>query len=139
MSERRCDNPTPQHGGQQCPGESRRTSICNTGVHCPGKHETLIFNFTHKNIHLNLEQMPFFQRNVCVFLVDGVWSDWSAWGKCLYPFDETKSINCEQVGGSQTRNRECLYRDHNGTACSGSKLTDRQVCYDVAGCTGGWS
>uniref|UniRef100_A0A1A8MP22 Complement factor properdin n=3 Tax=Nothobranchius pienaari TaxID=704102 RepID=A0A1A8MP22_9TELE len=32
---RRCDSPTPKHGGRPCPGDDRRTSICSTQVHCP--------------------------------------------------------------------------------------------------------
>lgn len=36
VSVRRCDNPSPKHGGQPCPGEERQTTICSTNVHCPG-------------------------------------------------------------------------------------------------------
>ncbi|XP_074553123.1 properdin-like [Halichoeres trimaculatus] len=100
VSIRRCENPAPQHGGQPCPGESRRTSTCKTGVHCP---------------------------------VDGSWSEWSQWNKCSYPFGDRK-INCRKIGGSQTRERECLHRAHNGSICSGTSLTERRVCYDVEGC-----
>ncbi|XP_070780046.1 properdin-like [Enoplosus armatus] len=35
VSVRKCDSPSPQHGGQLCPGEGHQTSICNTKVHCP--------------------------------------------------------------------------------------------------------
>ncbi|CAN9506609.1 unnamed protein product [Ophioblennius macclurei] len=35
VSVRQCDSPAPQHGGDPCPGEVRRTALCSTGVHCP--------------------------------------------------------------------------------------------------------
>ncbi|XP_070704685.1 properdin-like [Pempheris klunzingeri] len=35
VSTRRCDSPASKHGGQPCAGEERRTSICETNVHCP--------------------------------------------------------------------------------------------------------
>ncbi|XP_041634380.1 properdin [Cheilinus undulatus] len=100
VSVRRCENPPPQHGGQPCPGEKRRTTICHTNIHCP---------------------------------VDGVWSEWSPWQKCKYPFG-SRDIHCKQLGGSQIRERQCLHRAHNGSICGGNDLTDRRVCYDVNRC-----
>ncbi|XP_067333151.1 properdin-like isoform X2 [Channa argus] len=38
VSNRNCDSPAPKHGGQPCPGERHRTSICTTSIHCPGDH-----------------------------------------------------------------------------------------------------
>lgn len=35
VSTRSCDSPAPRHGGRPCPGEGRRTSVCQTNVHCP--------------------------------------------------------------------------------------------------------
>ncbi|XP_034394773.1 properdin-like isoform X2 [Cyclopterus lumpus] len=32
---RGCDNPAPKSGGRPCPGEGRRTSICQIKSHCP--------------------------------------------------------------------------------------------------------
>ena len=34
--ERNCDNPSPEYGGQPCPGNESGTQQCNQGV-CPGK------------------------------------------------------------------------------------------------------
>ncbi|XP_029014444.1 properdin-like [Betta splendens] len=70
--------------------------------------------------------------------VNGVWSDWSPWGKCANVF--RKVITCKQLGGSQTRERECLHQAHNGTICPGDYLTESRVCYDVGGCyiKGNW-
>ena len=31
-TERRCDNPTPSHGGDYCIGERKRYKVCNTQV-----------------------------------------------------------------------------------------------------------
>ncbi|CAJ1075493.1 properdin [Xyrichtys novacula] len=100
VSVRRCDSPAPQHGGQPCPGDGRRTSICKTDIPCP---------------------------------VDGVWSEWSEWSQCKYPHSN-KSINCERIGGSQSRERRCLHRAANGNICSGMELSQLRVCYDVSRC-----
>ncbi|KAM9346607.1 properdin-like [Symphorus nematophorus] len=35
VSVRRCDSPASQYSGRPCPGEGRRTRICQTKVHCP--------------------------------------------------------------------------------------------------------
>ncbi|XP_051275927.1 properdin [Dicentrarchus labrax] len=35
VSVRECNSPAPNHGGQPCPGDGRRTSICKTDVYCP--------------------------------------------------------------------------------------------------------
>ncbi|XP_010897041.2 properdin [Esox lucius] len=32
---RECNNPAPAHGGQACLGSNRKTTICNTKMHCP--------------------------------------------------------------------------------------------------------
>ncbi|XP_008432966.1 properdin [Poecilia reticulata] len=34
-SERRCNNPAPDHGGRPCPGNDKQTKLCSTQVHCP--------------------------------------------------------------------------------------------------------
>ncbi|KAL6102345.1 cfp [Pungitius sinensis] len=65
--------------------------------------------------------------------VDGVWSEWSRWGPCGSPFPE-RDIRCKQTGGSQSRERLCLHRVHNGSICTGDTLTESRVCYDVDGC-----
>ncbi|PWA30115.1 hypothetical protein CCH79_00009766 [Gambusia affinis] len=35
VSERRCNNPAPNHGGRPCPGNDKQTKLCSTQVHCP--------------------------------------------------------------------------------------------------------
>ena len=39
---RSCTNPPPQHGGQNCTGNTTRTVMCNTQV-CPGIYADLAF------------------------------------------------------------------------------------------------
>ncbi|MEQ2178985.1 hypothetical protein GOODEAATRI_019821 [Goodea atripinnis] len=35
VSERKCNNPAPNHGGRPCPGDGRQTKLCSTQIHCP--------------------------------------------------------------------------------------------------------
>ncbi|XP_061556141.1 properdin-like [Phycodurus eques] len=35
VSRRSCDSPAPKHAGRPCPGDERRTRLCNVDVHCP--------------------------------------------------------------------------------------------------------
>ena len=35
-SKRSCTNPTPQHGGKKCNGDTKKSQDCNTH-HCPSK------------------------------------------------------------------------------------------------------
>ncbi|KAM4557372.1 properdin-like isoform 2-T2 [Fundulus diaphanus] len=35
VSERRCNNPPPSHGGRPCLGDGKQTKLCSTQVHCP--------------------------------------------------------------------------------------------------------
>ncbi|KAM4552083.1 properdin-like [Odontesthes bonariensis] len=121
-SSRKCDSPAPKHGGTPCPGNGDQTKICSTKVHCPGK----------QGFRVSESLCDF-----CVFAVNGVWSEWTKWTVCAYPFRPT-NIKCKQIGGSQTRERTCLYQDHGGSICSGDELLQSQVCYYVEGCYSGY-
>lgn len=61
-----------------------------------------------------------------------MWSGWSEWSQCKSPFG--RDIRCKQLRGSQKRIRDCRYRAHNGSICSGDQLSEIRVCYDVNGC-----
>ncbi|CAF90479.1 unnamed protein product [Tetraodon nigroviridis] len=106
LSDRKCNSPAAAHGGRPCPGEQRRSRLCQTNVHCP---------------------------------VDGAWSPWSEWSQCKSPFGQ-RDVRCKQQRGSQKRRRECLYRAHNGSICSGELQSQTRACYDVNRCyfKGSW-
>uniref|UniRef100_A0A8C6UQM0 Properdin n=1 Tax=Neogobius melanostomus TaxID=47308 RepID=A0A8C6UQM0_9GOBI len=66
--------------------------------------------------------------------VDGVWSEWSPWEPCQDVYEPDESINCENLGGTQSRQRYCLHRALGGAACPLEPLSETRVCYDVDGC-----
>lgn len=163
---RTCSNPGPSSNppGGSCQGEDRQTDRCNQLPHCQVHGnwgpwspfspcpvtcgvglQVSVRRCENPAPQYGGQPCPGEERRTSTCKtdvhcpVDGSWSDWSEWSQCLYPF-ANKKINCRQIGGSQTRERECLHRAHNGSICSGTKLTDRRVCYDVEGCplTGTW-
>ncbi|KAM3597899.1 uncharacterized protein V6R79_010866 [Siganus canaliculatus] len=164
--DRSCSNPAPsaKPPGRGCQGDSRETQKCQRLPHCPvdgawsawspfsscpvtcgvglqvstracdrpapqhggqhcagGKHRTQI---CQTKVHCP---------------VDGVWSEWAPWKQCVFPF-KGKVISCKQIGGMQSRERQCLHRAHNGSFCGADALTERRVCYDVDRCymRGSW-
>ena len=72
---RRCNNPAPSNGGQNCAGSSSYGVYCNTQS-CPG------CIFTKKNIFKDL----IWDQSKCVkyFPVtrNGNWGSWSRWSTC---------------------------------------------------------
>lgn len=79
--------------------------------------------------------MNLFQLSlISVFAVNGVWSEWTPWGKCKSPYGDSRDIHCRPTGGKQSRQRTCLHQAHNGSICTGEKLSETQVCYDVDNC-----
>nr|XP_020496660.1 properdin [Labrus bergylta] len=158
--QRTCSNPAPSSSppGRSCQGEDSQTANCNHLPHCPVDGGWGSWSpFTSCPVTCGVGLQVSFRRcenpphqhggqpcpgegrrtRPCKTdvhcPVDGVWSQWSPWKPCIYPFRK-KSINCEKAGGSQIRERQCLYQAHNGSICSGTDLTDRRVCYDVDKC-----
>ncbi|XP_063675855.1 coadhesin-like [Bolinopsis microptera] len=82
---RSCTNPTPEHGGKECEGDSTETQECNTQI-CP---------------------------------VNGGWTDFGGWSKC--------SKKCGT--GTQTGTRSCTNPtpEHGGKDCEGLH-TGTQSC-----------
>ncbi|CAK6983770.1 properdin-like, partial [Scomber scombrus] len=163
---RSCSNPPPSSNppGKGCHGDDSQTENCNHLPHCPvdggwGSWSSFPPCPVTCGVGLQLslrkcdspapkhggEPCSGEERrtNVCTTNVhcpvDGVWSDWSSWSSCNFPFGN-REIRCKQNSGSQTRDRQCLHRAHNGSICSGDGLTDRRYCYDVTGCyvKGSW-
>ncbi|XP_019124378.1 properdin [Larimichthys crocea] len=155
---RTCSNPAPSPSGQGCQGDDRQTDNCNHLPYCPVDGSwgswspysscpvTCGVGLQVSNrrcdspapIHAGLpcpgegRRTTICRTNVhCP--VDGMWSEWSAWSKCEYPFSK-KDISCKTVRGRQTRSHECLHRAHNGSICSGHGLTETRACYNVDKC-----
>ncbi|KAF7653808.1 hypothetical protein LDENG_00078230 [Lucifuga dentata] len=164
---RSCSNPAPSSSppGRGCSGGDRQTENCSHLSHCPvdggwGLWSSFSSCSVTCGIGLQLSGRKCdspapkhggqpcagagSRRIICETNVhcpvDGVWSEWSSWSPCKYPF-ENRDIRCKHHGGSQIRERRCLYRAHNGSICDGHLLTDRRMCYDVNRCyfKGSWA
>ncbi|KAM9843811.1 properdin-like [Aulostomus maculatus] len=163
---RSCNNPAPSSSppGAGCPGDSRGTENCSHLPHCPvdgGLGSWSAWSACPVTCGVGVQQSvrncdspaPKYggrqcsgelrKTKVCTTHVhcpvDGVWSEWSPWQPCTYPFSG-RNIRCTQTGGKQLRNRTCLHQDHNGSICPGINLIEFRACYDVSGCyfKGSW-
>ncbi|XP_061587039.1 properdin-like [Cololabis saira] len=164
--QRLCNNPAPSSAppGRPCQGDDKERENCQDLPHCPvdgswgswsqfspcpvkcgvGLRESVRTCNSPTPKHGGLP-CPGEGRKTAICLtnvhcpVHGVWSEWSRWSDCKYPWGK-KDIRCQEIGGSQKRTRTCLYRAHNGTFCAANSLTDSQVCYDVNKCLikGNW-
>ncbi|XP_040047304.1 properdin [Gasterosteus aculeatus] len=158
---RTCSNPAPSTDppGMGCHGDDNENQNCNNLPHCPvdgGWGSWSPFSSCPVTCGVGLQESfkrcdnpapkhggwpcPGEGRRTRICLtnthcpVDGVWSDWSPWGKCTSPFPN-RVIRCSKTGGgSQSRERRCLHQAHNGSICDGDGLTDTRVCYDVSAC-----
>ncbi|XP_053195025.1 properdin-like [Scomber japonicus] len=157
---RSCSNPPPSSSppGKGCHGDDSQTENCNHLPHCsvdggwgswPSFSSCPVTCGVGLQLSLRKCDSPAPKHggqpcageerrtNICTTNVhcpvDGVWSEWSSWSQCKSPFPN-KVIKCKQLPGSQTRDRQCLHRAHNGSICSGEGLTDRRYCYDITGC-----
>uniref|UniRef100_A0A3Q3X1N4 Complement factor properdin n=1 Tax=Mola mola TaxID=94237 RepID=A0A3Q3X1N4_MOLML len=157
---RSCSNPAPSSSppGRGCQGDKRQIENCNHLPYCPVNGDWgswSPFSSCPVTCGVGLQvstrkcdspapnhggqpcQGATRQTNVCKTKVhcpvDGMWSEWSSWTPCKFPFGG-RVIHCKHLGGSQTRERQCIHRAHNGSICSGDSLTQRRVCYDVNLC-----
>uniref|UniRef100_A0A672FNX1 Complement factor properdin n=1 Tax=Salarias fasciatus TaxID=181472 RepID=A0A672FNX1_SALFA len=154
LSNRKCDSPTPKHGGRYCEGQSSQTSVCESPCPVDGfwsgwtvwtECSSPCVPDAGASVRIRRRSCTNpapsanppgggchgddSQREDCVQLppcpVDGAWGSWSEFSPC--------PVTCGF--GRQTRERFCLHRDHGGAICSGD-LQDRRHCYDVQGCLG---
>lgn len=103
---RRCNNPLPANGGRRCVGSDAETRSCQ-GKPCPGEDSTAAR--VHKRVCKRQQGL-----HLCLFTVDGNWSEWSVWEEC--------SRTCGQ--GNRTRVRTCTdppARD-GGRLCEGKAV-----------------
>ncbi|XP_056117008.1 properdin-like [Rhinichthys klamathensis goyatoka] len=63
--------------------------------------------------------------------IDGMWTEWSEWGKCKQP--STRNINCKNREGKRRRDRDCDGRKYEGNFCEG-EIIQHGNCYDIDGC-----
>ncbi|XP_072219621.1 properdin-like [Leuresthes tenuis] len=163
---RSCSNPAPSSSppGQACPGQANEVSNCEFLAHCEvngGWGPWSPYSSCSATCGVGLQRSsrkcdspaPKYSGRSCPGLghrtkicstkvhcpVNGVWSEWTDWTECAYPFRST-NIKCKHIGGQQTRERLCLHRDHKGSICSGEEMSDLQVCYHVDNCyiKGNW-
>ncbi|XP_051905051.1 properdin-like [Hippocampus zosterae] len=166
--QRSCSSPGPSlfPAGESCPGNSNSVETCSHLPHCTvdgAWGSWSAFSACPVTCGIGLEvsrrscdsPAPKYGGQPCAgndrqtrlcntgihCPVDGVWSEWSAWQSCTYPF-RGRIIRCNKIGGSQSRDRQCLYREHNGDICGGDDLSLSQYrgCYDVNACRvkGNW-
>ncbi|KAJ8312198.1 hypothetical protein KUTeg_009571 [Tegillarca granosa] len=138
---RNCTNPSPQHGGNNCSGNSSETDECRTNVECP--------------ITCSASQYTCFGDGLCIALdakcdgtvdcsqgddenSDGGWSNWlnwASWSSC--------SVTCEYGTWSRSRSRTCSNpTTDGGVYCVGSVSESQTTSCIVAACIdvdGGWT
>lgn len=154
---RKCDNPSPRNGGQECIGCNVQYELCNTHL-CPeqrkqtpwthwyimnssnSKHEFVQRRFKYScrgpvadssqlKVTLYKEEERVCRDGQCYMNgYEEKWSAWSPWSEC--------SVSCG--GGSQSRNRICERGD-----CQGSGVQTRSCnvhpCKGEWGCWSDWS
>lgn len=154
---RTCTKPPPQHGGQNCPGNSSDLKYCNFGP-CPvhgnwtewsqwsdcsatcangtrSRHRTCSSPFPQfggRNCSGEVTEVKSCAIAPCP--IPGKWAAWSQWSEC--------SKSCS--GGTKSRIRTCSnpFPSNGGEPCTGS-TTETEVCQvipcPIDGGWGGWS
>ncbi|XP_078312841.1 properdin-like [Crassostrea virginica] len=141
---RTCTNPAPEHGGKDCPGDSKETRACigcpagstltpwsawgQCSVTCGTGERTRSRGCSATTAGSCTFQQT--QSEQCVgppCPIDGAWSDWSSWSPC--------SNSCGE--GQETRTRTCTNPapEHGGKDCPGDSKETRACIGCPAGST----
>ncbi|CAC5417849.1 Adhesion G protein-coupled receptor B2,Coadhesin,Thrombospondin-1,Mucin-like protein,Hemicentin-1,Adhesion G protein-coupled receptor B3,Thrombospondin-2 [Mytilus coruscus] len=152
--QRQCDQPAPQHNGQNCGGSNTDTQIC-TQIACPidgnwGSWDSWgSCSVTCASGTQNRQRQcdnPAAQHNgqdcsgsgtdtqTCTRVpcpIDGLWAVWSAWGTC--------SVTC--ASGTHDRSRTCTdpAPAHNGADCVGSGAATQTCTLTPCPIDGEWT
>uniref|UniRef100_A0A7M5US14 Hemicentin-1 n=1 Tax=Clytia hemisphaerica TaxID=252671 RepID=A0A7M5US14_9CNID len=144
------------HGGKDCVGESKQSSVCDTKKKCP-EHGYWSNWSEYSDCSVTCAKGTQFRTRICegqkhggdkcegeaketrvcdteVYCpVDGEWSQWSSYGEC--------SVTCEK--GTHYRTRTCVGKKHGGKDCEGeskqSGVCDTKVHCPSDGAWGSWS
>ncbi|XP_067088122.1 properdin-like [Osmerus mordax] len=65
--------------------------------------------------------------------VNGQWDSWSEWTKCKNKNPKEDRTCHPRIYGYQTRERDCQYTAHNGSACLGDSFETR-ACFNIDDC-----
>ena len=119
MTLRKCNNPTPQYGGDKCPGQEYFNSPCNEQP-CPCNTFKLYYLITTIIFNTAVHQSPTENPRTFCFTARGTWTNWSQYTSC------SKSCGI----GTKSRSRTC----EGGTKCVGienpQSLNEETSCND---------
>lgn len=140
---RRCNNPPPLSGGQDCTGSDIEFDACRRECPEQRKTATATFNYTNSEGQLITKKVRYTCRaqvasNSMIHITHkeiacrnkhceeeaAVWGQWSEWSRC--------SVTCGI--GHETRERRC-----EGRECKGQSVQTRECMVDCKGTWGCWS
>ena len=133
---RECDSPVPSYGGTTCAGESTGTVNCQM-IGCPGM-SSLCQLIDLRNTWIAYDKINFISINIHIIIVDGLWSDWSAYTDCNVTCGSGTQIrrrDCNSPtpvnGGSNCTGDASETRDCEESPCSGMPWFTRCICFDI--------
>ncbi|XP_047376655.1 hemicentin-1 isoform X2 [Sciurus carolinensis] len=151
---RTCNNPSAQHGGRPCEGNSMETIMCNIKP-CPvhgawsawqpwGACSESCGKGTQMRMRLCNDPPPSFGGSYCSGAetqiqvcnerhcpIDGKWTTWASWSAC--------TVSCG--GGARQRTRDCSdpVPQYGGSKCEGSEIQSDFCNSDPCPTHGNWS
>uniref|UniRef100_A0A8D2B9D0 Hemicentin-1 n=1 Tax=Sciurus vulgaris TaxID=55149 RepID=A0A8D2B9D0_SCIVU len=151
---RTCNNPSAQHGGRPCEGNSMETIMCNIKP-CPvhgawsawqpwGACSESCGKGTQMRMRLCNDPPPSFGGSYCSGAetqiqvcnerhcpIDGKWTTWASWSAC--------TVSCG--GGARQRTRDCSdpVPQYGGSKCEGSDIQSDFCNSDPCPTHGNWS